>query len=226
MYSFRTKTVRKKYLRWAYFGNSTYWIDVDDIIWFVGNYTKIHRSRLKKEDKRISEKLLVIRIGARVSAAVGPLPADRPPSGRRRRETWTGLVLASMPEKSWLIVWDQSGKSSIHSRRSLKFLEMSSISESEINALHTACIDATRPVAQSIPPTHHATLAIPPPLQSAAGTAAIQQNHPQPVILPAARNPQPVLLPEDERIPAETVIPPHPQHQQAKHKLNFLVLSL
>jgi len=92
---------------------------------------------------------------------------------------------------------------------------MSLISELEINGLHAACIDGTQLVAQSIPPTHHATLAVPLPLQTAAGTAAIQQNPPQLVILPAAWNLQPFLLPEDKLIPAETVIPLHPQHQQA-----------
>jgi len=79
-----------------------------------------------------------------------------------------------MPEKSWLIVWDQSGKASIHSRWSLKFVEMSLISESEINAL-LACIDL-RPVTSAVPPAaHDATATVPPPLQS-AGTAPVQQN--------------------------------------------------
>jgi len=64
-----------------------------------------------------------------------------------------------MPENSWLIVWDQSGKASIHSRWSLKFVEMSLISESEINAL-CAHVDIVGPMASSVLPTHDATSAV------------------------------------------------------------------
>jgi len=157
----------------------------------------------------------VIRIGARVSAAVGPLPAERLQTGRRQQETWTGLVLASMPEKSWLILWDQSGTTSIHSGQSLKFLELASISESEISTLqarvNVVCPTVTAP---SLLPTHDATLAVIPwPLPSAAGTAAQQVR--QPVILPAVQNPLPVLPRADEAITTEAVLPLLPQHQQA-----------
>jgi len=88
----------------------------------------------------------VIQIGARVSAAVGPLPAEHPQSGQKRCKTWTGLVLASMPEKLWLAAWDQSGKALIHSGWSLKFVEMMLILETEIKELRVH-VNILRPVA-------------------------------------------------------------------------------
>jgi len=151
----------------------------------------------------------VIQIGPGVSAAVGPLPVDCPQSGPRRCETWTGLVLSSMPEKSWLVAWDQSRKASIHSGWSLKFVEMMLISEMEINALH-ACVKILGLVALSVPPTHDATSAVPlqqNALQQGGGVAA-QQNS-QPIISPPVVQVhlQPVLLPPDQPIPPQAVLP-------------------
>jgi len=66
---------------------------------------------------------------------VGPLPQDRPESGRRKRVTWTGLVIASMPERSWLVLWDPSGQASTHLCRSLKFLEYSTVTDAELHQM-------------------------------------------------------------------------------------------
>jgi len=134
----------------------------------------------------------VIRIGARVSAAVGPLPAECPQSGRRRHETWTGLVLASMLEKSWLIVWDQLGKSSVHPSRSLKFVEMAAMGEGDIHALR-AHVSIVQP-----PPIHNSIT-----LQNLQPVLRAQQNL-LPIILPPAvkQNAGPVLPADQQEIPA------------------------
>jgi len=60
-----------------------------------------------------------------------------------------------MPEKSWLIVWDQLGKASIHSGWSLKFIKTALISESEINTLHACLHTVGALLAPSLPPTTH-----------------------------------------------------------------------
>jgi len=100
------------------------------------------------------------------------------------QETWTGLVLASMPDKSWLIVWGQSGKASIHLRWLLKFVEMLSISDQRLMHCMHACVNIVRLMASSVPPSHDTTSAV--PLQNNLQLVlpgAIQQNL-QPVILP------------------------------------------
>jgi len=65
------------------------------------------------------------------------------------------LVLAFMPEKSWLIIWDQSGMVSIDSGWSLKLIKMASMSESEINTLHACLHTVGAPLAPSLPPTSY-----------------------------------------------------------------------
>jgi len=118
----------------------------------------------------------VIRISARVLAAVGPLPPDWPQSGRRRRKTWTGLVVASMPERSWLVIWDQLGKGSIHSGRSLKFIKMTTMSEANINALRASLDNGTgASVVSFIPPAHGAI-------------SALQDQQNQELVLPAKQS--------------------------------------
>ncbi len=91
----------------------------------------------------------VIRIGARVSAAVGPLPQDQPELGHRKQAIWTGLVVASMPERSWLVLWDPSGQATTHSCRSLKFLEYSNVSEMELQQIQQRFLPS-----QPEPPAH------------------------------------------------------------------------
>jgi len=93
-----------------------------------------------------------------------------------------------MPEKSWLIVWDQSGKASVHSGWLLKFMEMSSISESEINALRARFHAVAAPLAPSVPPMIHT-------VNAAVPLQPIQQV--PPVAGPVHLNPQAVLPDED-----------------------------
>jgi len=99
-----------------------------------------------------------------------------------------------MPEKSWLIVWDQSGMVSIDSGWSLKLIKMASMSESEINTLHACLHTVGAPLAPSLPPTSYNVNAAVPlqPIQQVPPVAAPVQQNPQPV-LPDEDIQQPVL---------------------------------
>jgi len=107
-----------------------------------------------------------------------------------------------MPEKSWLIVCDQSlGKASVHSGQSLKFLEMASISKSDITALH-AHVHVVGPV----PPNHNATSASAQP--NLQPVVPVQQNL-QSIILPVLQNSETVF--PDQQIPQPLVKVPQSQ---------------
>jgi len=58
MHSFCTKTVGKKYLRWTYFDNSSFQLDVDDITLYVQTKAKIYHSQLGGREK-ITERRFV-----------------------------------------------------------------------------------------------------------------------------------------------------------------------
>jgi len=160
----------------------------------------------------------VIRIGARVSAAVGPLPRDRPESGRRKRATWTGLVIASMPERSWLVLWDPSGQATTHSGRLLKFLEYSTVTEPELQQMRQRLLLPPEPPAVHPPSgagTHSTAVAAALVEEDVAATAqnvAQQENDAGEQPPPPAAPAQPILEQnpplEDERQEVEQFADP------------------
>ena len=68
-----------------------------------------------------------IRIGCRVSGAVGPcepIPPERLSQGgklRRHRTRYHGTVLRSVAEKQWTVYWEEVKKASDHYANNLKF---------------------------------------------------------------------------------------------------------
>jgi hypothetical protein len=67
-----------------------------------------------------------IRVGCRVSAAVGPflpIPAERANEGgriRRHRSRYHGIVLRSFAEKQWTVYWEEVKKAADHFGNQLK----------------------------------------------------------------------------------------------------------
>lgn len=62
-----------------------------------------------------------IRIGCRVSGAVGPFLALVPGTNRRKRARLSGTVVASLPDRRWRVYWDGVNKASDHHGPNLRF---------------------------------------------------------------------------------------------------------
>jgi len=90
----------------------------------------------------------VICIGVRVSGAVGPLPHDRPESSCRKWAVWTRIVIGSMPDESWLVLWDPTGQATIHSYCSIKFVEYSTFTEVKLQEMQQRFLSPQNAVVQ------------------------------------------------------------------------------
>ena len=83
-----------------------------------------------------------IRIGSRVSGAVGPfLPneASKDTSDfankktiRRRRQHFNGTIVGSAKDKKWTVYWDEIKKSADHSCAILKYISPSTLDETDL----------------------------------------------------------------------------------------------
>jgi len=79
---------------------------------------------------------------------LGPLPHDQPESGHRKQAVWTGIVIGSMPDKSWLVLWDPTSQATIHSYCSIKFLEYSTFTEVKLREMRQRFLPPQNAVVQ------------------------------------------------------------------------------
>ncbi len=63
----------------------------------------------------------VLRIGCKVSAAVGPFKELQPGARRRTRENFTGTIIKSDENRQFTVYWYNFNKAATHSSNSLRF---------------------------------------------------------------------------------------------------------
>jgi hypothetical protein len=81
-----------------------------------------------------------LRLGCRVSAAVGPLLPQSASGKRRTRQRFKGILIRSEENRRWMVFWDDIGRCSIHPGVILRFEESQTQSTDPLGGLNVANI--------------------------------------------------------------------------------------